>query len=82
VDSSDGSTSKQTLAEQWDGGGWYVISSPTISGANQGPIDNYLYGVAATSAGDIWAAGTTGDPYPPINGAYKTLDQTLVLQYR
>jgi hypothetical protein len=63
-------------------GGWSVISSPTVSGANQGSIDNYLYGVAATSAGDIWAAGVAGDSYPPITGVYKTLDQTLVLQYR
>lgn len=42
----------QTLVEHWDGSAWSVVP-----GANSGTSDNYLYGVAATSANDVWAVG-------------------------
>lgn len=42
----------QTLIEHWDGVSWSVIPS-----ANVASTDNYLNGVAAVSASDIWAVG-------------------------
>jgi hypothetical protein len=42
----------QTLVEHWDGSVWSVVSSP-----NPAPFYNYLYGVAAVSANDVWAVG-------------------------
>src|SRR5207244_2669724 len=43
----------QTLIEHWDGATWSIVPSP-----NQGTTyDNYLYGVAALSANDVWAVG-------------------------
>ncbi len=41
-----------TLIENWNGVQWSVVSSPNIASAN-----NYLYGISADSASDIWAVG-------------------------
>jgi len=43
----------QTLTEHWDGSSWSFVPSPNSSGSN----GNYLLGVAAISAGDVWAVG-------------------------
>jgi hypothetical protein len=44
------------LVEHWDGASWSVVSSP-----DPNPNIGYnLKGIAAISASDIWAAGTTG----------------------
>ena len=45
-----------TLIEHWNGSVWSVVKSPNPSppGIYQ---SNYLYGVAAASANDIWAVG-------------------------
>jgi hypothetical protein len=45
--------SKQTLAEHWDGSSWTIVPTPDF------PDDSlsYLQGVAALSAGDVWAVG-------------------------
>src|SRR5207244_1495742 len=37
-------------------GAWSVVTSPNVNGAS-----NYLWGVSAVSASDIWAAGYYGD---------------------
>ena len=47
----------QTLVEHWNGTQWSVVSSP-----NPTPIDNYLLGVAAVSANNIWAVGYYESP--------------------
>jgi hypothetical protein len=76
VDSGAGPSPKRALAEQWDGTGWNIISCPNVSGPSQTPIDNALQGVAADSAGALWAVGTFGDFIPGPNGP----EQTLVMQ--
>ena len=49
-----GSTGEfQTLVEHWDGSAWSVVASP-----NQGTSSNYLYGVTAISASNVWAVGS------------------------
>ncbi|HUS13889.1 MAG TPA: S-layer homology domain-containing protein, partial [Chloroflexia bacterium] len=48
----------QTLTQHWDGTAWTVVPSP-----NPGSSDNTLLGVAAVSAGDVWAVGWSHDPY-------------------
>src|SRR5579863_10434591 len=55
----------QTLVEHWDGTSWSVVQSPDASS-----IDNYLSGVAAVSANDIWAVGDYTTP--------SILEKTLV----
>lgn len=42
-----------TLIEQWNGTNWSIVSSPNPGGGN----DDFLNGVAAVSATDIWAVG-------------------------
>ncbi len=43
-----------TLIEHWNGTMWSIIPSP-----NSGPTDNdFLFGVVAISAHDVWAVGT------------------------
>src|SRR5207249_1249822 len=42
----------QTLVERWNGTAWSVVSSP-----NAGIRSNFLNGVAAVSANDVWAVG-------------------------
>ena len=54
----------QTLVEHWNGTSWSVVSSP-----NPGTDDNYLSGVAAVSANDVWAVGY----YDNGSGASQTL---------
>jgi hypothetical protein len=59
---------RQSLIEHWNGSNWSVISSPNP--ANQPDVE--LNGVAAISASDIWAVGTSGNPsYTP----YQTLTE-------
>lgn len=46
------SSIQRTLIEHWDGTKWSVVPSPNAS-----PQNNTLYGVAAASSTDAWAAG-------------------------
>jgi S-layer homology domain len=41
-----------TLIEHWDGVQWSIVQSP-----NPTRINNYLFGVAASSPSDVWAVG-------------------------
>lgn len=41
------------LTEHWDGSSWSSIAVPDL-----GYVNNFLYGVAATSTSDVWAVGT------------------------
>ncbi len=48
----------KTLIEHWNGAKWAVVASPSpISGS-----DNFLFGIDAVSAGNIWAVGSNGRP--------------------
>jgi hypothetical protein len=42
----------QTLTQHWNGTGWRVVASPNV-----GTSYNFLQGVAAVSASDVWAVG-------------------------
>jgi hypothetical protein len=44
--------SSRTLIEQWNGTQWSVVASPNV-----GRFNNFLYGVTAVSAQDVWAVG-------------------------
>jgi hypothetical protein len=46
----------QTLIEHWDGNSWNLIASPNTSTSD----NNFLYGVACTSASQCWAVGNHG----------------------
>jgi hypothetical protein len=54
----------QTLIEHWDGTQWSIVPSPNI-----GLGDNWLWGVSALSANDVWAVGE----YDEIGGGNRTL---------
>lgn len=58
----------QTLIEHWNGRSWRRVASPNPSGSG---MDNYINGVAATSASNAWAVG-----YYNVNGSMVT--RTLV----
>jgi hypothetical protein len=47
-----------TLIEHWDGASWRFISSPNPGGSNK---NNFLRGITAVSAKDVWAYGTSID---------------------
>lgn len=51
------SSLNQTLTEHWDGNSWSVVSSPNVSGA-----DNGLVSVSAIATNDVWAVGATSNP--------------------
>ncbi len=53
--SGAGSGVWQTLVLHWDGTAWSIIQSPNV-GADQ----NYLMGVSAISATDVWVVGWNG----------------------
>ena len=56
----------KTLIEHWNGTSWSIVASPS-------PASNdTLAGVAARSAGDVWAVGTRQDRSGPI-----PIDRTL-----
>jgi len=46
----------QTLIDHWDGNSWNVVASPNTSTSD----NNFLYGVACTSASQCWAVGFHG----------------------
>jgi hypothetical protein len=54
---TDASNNVYTLIEQWNGTSWSVISSPNPTGGT----NNELTAAAATSATDVWAAGSYFD---------------------
>lgn len=56
----------RTLVQHWNGTEWSVVPSP-----NPG-FYNYLVGVEAISANDVWVVGHTYDPAAP-NFGYRTL---------
>ena len=47
----------QSLAEHWDGHAWTIVPTP-----NPGSAEDMLYGVAAVSDNNVWAAGTYSGP--------------------
>ncbi|HXJ67007.1 MAG TPA: hypothetical protein VNN79_24900 [Actinomycetota bacterium] len=49
----------QTLTERWNGSHWKWAWSPNPSGPTK---DNALFGVAASSSGNVWAVGYAGGP--------------------
>src|SRR5579859_1370986 len=51
----NGNLAPQTLVEHWDGTSWTVVPSPNVGAGN-----NFLYGVAAVTATDVWAVGGAG----------------------
>ncbi|GCE31782.1 hypothetical protein KDA_72660 [Dictyobacter alpinus] len=51
---ADKNAPTSTLTEHWDGKQWRSVASPNVSGAN---ANNFLYGVAASRANDVWAVG-------------------------
>ncbi|HKP52338.1 MAG TPA: S-layer homology domain-containing protein [Chloroflexia bacterium] len=59
----------QTLTLHWDGAAWTHIPSP-----NLGTWNNYLRGVTAVSANDVWAVGS----YVP---SLSSPEQTLMLHW-
>jgi hypothetical protein len=48
-----GKAGRKTLTMHWNGTSWKTVKSP-----NPAPKDNFLAGVSATSAHDVWAVGT------------------------
>src|SRR5205823_1241808 len=54
----------RTQILHWDGSQWSAVPSP-----NSGTDNNYLYAAAATSANDVWAAGS----YVASSGNTQTL---------
>lgn len=54
-DTIDQQTVWQPLIEHWDGVQWSIIPGPQLTGQAM------LYGVAASSPGDVWAVGSLGN---------------------
>ncbi len=52
-------TTQQTLILSWNGSGWTQVPSPNPGGSG-GTSTNYLSSVAATSASNAWAVGSSG----------------------
>src|SRR5207253_765948 len=51
----------QTVTEHWDGKAWTIVPSPNP----QPGVDNFLDGVAAVSANNVWAVGDSGTSLHP-----------------
>jgi hypothetical protein len=51
--SGDSGSTAQTLVEHWNGKRWSVVSSPNAPGS----VYNFLGGVVAVSARDVWTVG-------------------------
>jgi hypothetical protein len=62
----------RTLIERWNGTAWSVVPAPNVEGS-----DNYLTGVVAHSATDVWAVGY----YVTITGDTDADIKTLVLHW-
>lgn len=64
--SANGVLQDQTFTEHWNGSSWRVVSSPNTGGTS----DDYLTGVTAISASDVWAVG-----YSYNKGIFLTLTE-------
>lgn len=51
----------RTLIEHWDGLTWRIVSSPNV-----GAVDNYLWGIDALAADDVWAVGEEWAHFLPL----------------
>ncbi len=51
-----GAVEWRTLVERWDGAQWQRMNTPNRETA---PAQNFLRGIAGTSATDVWAVGST-----------------------
>jgi hypothetical protein len=69
-----------TLIEQWDGTGWNIVSSPNL-GSSPGSSENELTGVAAVSASDVWAVGSSGNILGEASNNHLGDYQTIAMQY-
>jgi hypothetical protein len=69
VGSYDNGMADRTLIVHWNGSMWKVVPSPNVGGPSR---ENFLTGVAAISAHDIWAVGSHN------NG---TADRTLIMHW-
>ena len=54
----------RSLIEHWNGSAWSIVPSPNPTGS----IYNFVWGIEAVSANDIWMMGRsyTGDAYPTL----------------
>lgn len=54
----------RTLIEHWDGSAWSIVPSPNPAGS----IYNFVWGIEAVSANDVWMMGRsyTGAAYPTL----------------
>ncbi len=62
-----------TLAEHWNGTSWSVVPSPNPLPTTKG--NNFLTGVTAVSADDVWAVGST------LDFTLGGLEQTMTLHW-
>jgi len=69
VGSYSNGTADQTLIVHWNGSMWKVVASPNAGGPSH---ENFLTGVAAISAHNIWAVGSHSDG---------TADRTLIMHW-
>ena len=56
--SSDAGNTLQTVVERWNGKRWSLVPSPNVPGS----IYSSLGGIAAKSASEIWAVGSSESP--------------------
>jgi hypothetical protein len=64
------SSPERTLIMHWDGTQWSVVLSP-----NPGSFTNFLHGVVAMSANDVWAVGNSWNGRGPVQ------TQTLTMHW-
>lgn len=62
---ANGNGTSRTLIEYWNGTQWSIVASPNV-----GSFDNFLYGVIAISAQDVWAVG-----FSVTNKSFNTLTE-------
>ena len=63
-----------TLIEHWNGSSWSVVSSPNVRRVDASSADDQLRGVAAVSAGNVYAVGVAAP-------AHSAVEQTLILHW-
>jgi hypothetical protein len=63
-----------TLIEHWNGSKWSVVSSPDVRRVDASSADDQLRGVAAVSAGNVYAVGVAAP-------AHSAVEQTLILHW-
>jgi hypothetical protein len=70
-----------SLIEQYAGGAWSIVSSPSVSASALHGVTSELDGVTCVSSSDCWAVGSSGEDTGSGDSEYDSYSVPLIEEY-